>query len=92
MEAHVHGVSTRKVDDLVKALGADTGIFKSEVSRICSDLMVMLKFFGHRDLPDTAFPRVFPDATYCKAQITGASKTTLRVICAGTQERRLFST
>ena len=33
MEAYVHGVSTRKVDDLVRALGADTGISKSEVSR-----------------------------------------------------------
>jgi transposase-like protein len=29
MEAHLHGVSTRKVDDLVRALGADTGISKS---------------------------------------------------------------
>jgi transposase-like protein len=38
MEAYLHGVSTRKVDDLVKALGADTGISKSEVSRICEDL------------------------------------------------------
>ena len=37
MEAYLHGVSTRKVDDLVK-LGADTGISKSEVSRICADL------------------------------------------------------
>ncbi|MEC5148904.1 transposase-like protein [Cryobacterium psychrotolerans] len=36
MEAYLHGVSTRKVDDLVKALGADTGISKSEVSRICA--------------------------------------------------------
>ena len=34
MEAYLHGTSTRKVDDLVKALGADTGISKSEVSRI----------------------------------------------------------
>jgi putative transposase len=33
MEAYLHGVSTRKVDDLVKALGADTGISKSEVSQ-----------------------------------------------------------
>jgi hypothetical protein len=32
MEAHLHGVSTRKVDDLAKALGADSGISKSEVS------------------------------------------------------------
>ena len=38
MEAYLHGVSTRKVDDLVRALGADTGISKSEVSRICKDL------------------------------------------------------
>jgi putative transposase len=38
MEAWVHGVSTRKVDDLVKALGIGTGISKSEVSRICSEL------------------------------------------------------
>ena len=38
MEAYLHGVSTRKVDDLVRALGADSGISKSEVSRICADL------------------------------------------------------
>jgi hypothetical protein len=37
MEAYVTGTSVRKVDDLVKALGADTGISKSEVSRICAD-------------------------------------------------------
>ena len=40
MEAYLHGVSTRKVDDLVKALGIDSGISKSEVSRICADLDV----------------------------------------------------
>lgn len=38
VEAYLHGVSTRKVDDLVKALGAESGISKSEVSRICPDL------------------------------------------------------
>jgi AraC-like DNA-binding protein len=38
MEAYVHGTSTRKVDDLVKALGVDAGISKSEVSRICGEL------------------------------------------------------
>ena len=38
MEAYLHGVSTRKVDDPVKALGADTGISKSELSRICAGL------------------------------------------------------
>lgn len=38
MEAYVYGVSTRKVDDLVKALGIDAGIGKSEVSHICGEL------------------------------------------------------
>jgi hypothetical protein len=36
-EAYLHGVSTRKVDDLVRALGADSGISKSAVARICAD-------------------------------------------------------
>ena len=38
MEAYVAGVSTRSVDDLVAALGAESGISKSEVSRICPSL------------------------------------------------------
>ena len=38
MEAYVHGVSTRSVDDLVGALGVGSGISKSEVSRICGEL------------------------------------------------------
>ena len=36
MEAYVNGVSTRAVDDLVAALGIESGISKSEVSRICA--------------------------------------------------------
>ena len=38
METYLHGVSTRKVETQVKALGADTGISKSEVLRICAGL------------------------------------------------------
>jgi putative transposase len=38
MEAFVHGISTRAVDDLVEAMGVDPGISKSEVSRICANL------------------------------------------------------
>ena len=53
MEAYVHGVSTRKVDDLVKALGADTGISKSEVSRICANLDEDVAAFRDRPLMDT---------------------------------------
>ncbi len=69
MEAYVHGVSTRKVDDLVKALGADTGISKSAVSRICADLDEDITEFQARALSETAYPYVFVDATYCKARV-----------------------
>ncbi|WP_448059688.1 IS256 family transposase [Cellulomonas hominis] len=69
MEAYLHGVSTRKVDDLVKALGADTGISKSEVSRICAGLDEEVGAFRDRSLADAGFPYVFLDATYCKARV-----------------------
>src|SRR4051794_4847470 len=69
MEAYLHGVSTRKVDDLVRALGADTGISKSEVSRICADLDAEVGSFRDRSLTEQAFPYVFLDATYCKARV-----------------------
>jgi putative transposase len=69
MEAYLHGVSTRKVDDLVKALGADSGISKSEVSRICADLDEEVAAFRDRSLAGQAFPYVFLDATYCKARV-----------------------
>src|SRR3954464_9878522 len=68
-EAYLHGVSTRKVDDLVRALGADTGISKSEVSRICADLDAGVGAFRDRSLAEQAFPYVFLDATYCKARV-----------------------
>jgi putative transposase len=69
MEAYLHGTSTRKVDDLVKALGADSGISKSEVSRICADLDTEVAAFRDRSLAPMAFPYVFLDATYCKARV-----------------------
>jgi len=53
MEAYVHGVSTRSVDDLVKALRADSGISKSEVSRICGELDEELVTFKERPLDHT---------------------------------------
>src|SRR5439155_487652 len=69
MEAYLHGTSTRKVDDLVKALGADSGISKSEVSRICADLDTEVAAFRDRSLAGQAFRYVFLDATYCKARV-----------------------
>jgi putative transposase len=69
MEAYLHGTSTRKVDDLVKALGADSGISKSEVSRICAELDVEVAAFRDRSLSEQPFRYVFLDATYCKARV-----------------------
>ena len=69
MEAYLHGVSTRKVDDLVKALGADSGISKSEVSRICAGLDEEVAAFRDRSLAEAGFPYVYLDATYCKARV-----------------------
>ncbi len=67
MEAYVHGVSTRKVDDLVQALGIEAGISKSEVSRICGELDAVVAEFRDRPLGHVEFPYVFLDATYVKA-------------------------
>ena len=69
MEAYVHGVSTRQVDDLVKALGADSGISKSEVSRICADMDGQLAAFRERPLSEARYPYVYFDATYVKARV-----------------------
>ncbi|MBC8093567.1 MAG: IS256 family transposase [Pseudonocardia sp.] len=83
MEAYLHGVSTRKVDDLVKALGADTGISKSEVSRICADLDIEVGAFRDRSLADQQFPHVFLDATYCKARVNHRVVSQAVVIATG---------
>ena len=69
MEAYVHGVSTRKVDDLVAALGLESGISKSEVSRICWELDEQLGAFRSRSLAHVEFPYVFLDATYLKGRV-----------------------
>ena len=63
MEAYVHGVSTRKVDDLVAALGIEQGVSKSEVCRICAELDAVVGPFRERSLGHVAFPYVFLDAT-----------------------------
>ena len=83
MEAYLHGVSTRKVDDLVKALGADSGISKSEVSRICADLDQEVGAFRDRSLAGQQFPYVFLDATYCKARVNHRVVSQAVVIATG---------
>jgi putative transposase len=73
MEAYVNGVSTRSVEDLVVALGIDSGISKSEVSRICAGLDEIVTAFRCRPLHHTTFPYVFLDATYLHVRRTGAA-------------------
>src|SRR4029434_11264424 len=68
-EAYVHGVSTRKVDELMKALGLD-GISKSEVSRVCAALDVEVEAFRSRRL-EGEYPYVWLDATYHKVRHAG---------------------
>jgi len=65
-EAYVHGVSTRKVDSLVRALGLD-GIDKSEVSRIARELDEEVNLFLNRPL-EGPYPYVWLDATYLKVR------------------------
>jgi putative transposase len=64
MEAYVHGVSTRAVDELVGALGVSAGVSRSEVSRICGQLDEVVDAFRERRLDHLAFPYVYLDATY----------------------------
>jgi transposase-like protein len=90
MEAYLHGVSTRKVDDLVKALGADAGISKSEVSRICADLDDEVGAFRHRSLAEVAYPHVLLDAT-CKARVTAPRLMTQTVIACEREWERGFN-
>lgn len=87
MEAYVHGVSTRSVDDLVKALGADSGISKSEVSRICADLDTQLTAFRTRPLDHLRFPYLYLDATYCKARVRHQIVSRAVVIATGVTEQ-----
>ena len=83
MQAWVEGVSTRKVDDLVAALGVESGISKSEVSRICAQLDAEVAAWRGRELGEQAMPYVFLDATYCKARVNGRVVSRAVVIATG---------
>jgi len=83
MEAYVHGVSTRKVDDLVRSLGLEAGISKSEVSRICAQLDDDLEAFRTRTLDHIAFPYVFVDATFVKGRVRGRVLSRAVVVATG---------
>jgi putative transposase len=82
MQAYVEGVSTRRVDDLVIAMGG-TGISKSEVSRICAQLDDEVAIWRTRTLEHIAFPYLFLDATYCKVRLGGRVVSQAVVIATG---------
>jgi putative transposase len=65
-QAYIEGVSTRKVDDLLKALGL-TGIDKSKVSRICKELDEVVQQFRNRPL-EGEYPYLWLDALYLKVR------------------------
>jgi len=68
-EAYIQGISTRSVDDLVKAMGM-SGISKSQVSRLCEEIDVRVKAFLDRPI-EGDWPCVWVDATYLKVRQAG---------------------
>ena len=84
MEAYVNGVSTRSVDALVAAMGVDTGISKSEVSRICAGLDERVNAFRNRTLGHTEFPYVYLDATYVHVRDDALGQVVSRAVVIAT--------
>jgi putative transposase len=80
-EAYVHGVSTRSVDDLVKAMGM-TGISKSQVSRLCAEIDEKVKAFLSRPI-EGDWPYLWIDATYVKVRQSGRIVSVAVIVAVG---------
>jgi putative transposase len=80
-EAYVHGVSTRSVDELVRAMGA-SGVSKSEVSRLCGELDERVGAFLARPI-EGEWPYLWIDATYVKVREAGRIVSTAVIIATG---------
>jgi putative transposase len=88
-EAYVLGVSTRRVEDLVEALG----ISRSEVSRICTALDAEVEAFRQRSLAGEAYPYLWLDATYVKVREAGRVVSMAALVATGVAasgERRVL--
>jgi putative transposase len=81
VEAYVKGISTRKVDDLVRALGID-GISRSEVSRICKSLDTEVQAFLGRPI-ESECPYLWLDATFHKVREAGRVISVATVVAIG---------
>ena len=80
-EAYVHGVSTRAVDDIVKAMGG-SGVSKSQVSRLCEEIDEKVNAFLDRPL-EGEWPYVWLDATYVKVRKNGRIVSVAVIIATG---------
>jgi putative transposase len=80
-EAYVHGVSTRSLDDLVKAMGA-SGVSKSQVSRLVEEIDGRVNAFLARPI-EGEWPYLWIDATYVKAREAGRIVSTATIIAGG---------
>jgi putative transposase len=80
-EAYIQGVSTRSVDDLVKALGM-SGVSKSQVSRLCEDIDERVKTFLDRPI-EGDWPYLWIDATYVKVRQNGRIVSVAVIVAVG---------
>jgi transposase-like protein len=85
-EAYIKGISTRKVDDLVQAMGT-AGISKSSVSRLCQELDTDLAAFRERRLEATRYPYLWLDAQYEKVRDGGRIVNAAFLIAIAANER-----
>jgi putative transposase len=80
-EAYIHGVSTRAVDDLVRAMGG-SGVSKSEVSRLVEEIDGRVNAFLARPI-EGEWPYLWIDATYVKAREGGRIVSTATIVAVG---------
>ena len=80
-EAYIHGVSTRSVDELVKAMGM-SGISKSQVSRLCAEIDERVGAFLNRPI-EGDWPYLWIDATYVKTREAGRIVSVAVIIAVG---------
>ena len=80
-EAYIQGISTRSVDDLVKAMGM-SGISKSQVSRLCEEIDERVKAFLTRPI-EGDWPYLWIDATYVKVRQDGRIVSVAVIVAVG---------
>src|SRR5579864_8535402 len=80
-EAYIQGISTRSVDDLVKAMGM-SGISKSQVSRLCEEIDARVKSFLDRSI-EGDWPYLWVDATYVKVREAGRIVSVAVIVAVG---------